>query len=228
MSDEASHEMTKRIIGGLTLTDAAKSTTSYTLNAFLISLLATLYPLPSTAQNFSSHDIIQGLARPGGIEAPLSGGLSPRPGGLAPLKLTGADATVASDQERGSLRKILAAYVPPSIEIEILFRFGSAEIDPAAYPGLAAVAQALVSPEMSNSRILIAGHTDSVGGAEYNLDLSLQRAAAVRAHLVTRLGITKERLIITGFGFERLKDFLEPESPVNRRVEFVNATGIFE
>ena len=210
------------------MTDGAKCIKSFISYAFLFSLLATLYPSLTTAENFSSHDIIQGLARPGGIEAPLSGGLSPRSGGLAPLELIGTDATVASDQARSSLRKILAAYAPPSIEIEILFRFGSAEIDPAAYPSLAVVAQALASPELSNARILIAGHTDSVGGAEYNLGLSLQRAAAVRAHLVTRFGVAKERLIITGFGFERLKDFLDPESPVNRRVEFVNATGIFE
>lgn len=183
---------------------------------------------PAMAQSFSSHEIIQGLARPGGITPGANGALGARSGALAPLKLQGSEGAVVSDADRSFLGNLLSAYAPPSIDIEILFDFDSANIAVEAYDSLSAVARALVSPELSSATILIAGHTDSVGGAEYNLDLSFRRAASVRAHLVTMHGVNQDRLIVTGFGFERLKDFLDPQSPVNRRVEFINATGLFE
>lgn len=210
------------------MTEPSSSSREAIWQTFVLALTFLSFPSLAAAQSFSSFDIIQGLARPGGVEETLSTGINPRPGGLAPLDLSASQRTVASDEERGVLRNMLAAYAPPSIDIEILFRFGSAEIDPAAHPSLAEVAQALISPELSRTQILIAGHTDSVGGAAYNLDLSLRRAEAVRTYLVTRFNIPQDRLFVVGFGFERLKDFLEPEAAVNRRVEFINATGIFK
>ena len=183
---------------------------------------------PAMAQSFSSHEIIQGLARPGGITPSANGILGARSGALAPLTLQGSEGAIVSDADRSSLSNLLSAYAPPSIDIEILFEFDSANIAAEAHDRLSAVARALMSPELSSASILIAGHTDRVGGAEYNLDLSFRRAAAVRAHLVTVHGVDRNRLFVTGFGFERLKDFLDPESPVNRRVEFINATELFE
>jgi outer membrane protein OmpA-like peptidoglycan-associated protein len=208
---------------------AQKRSLKKLFSQFLLgSLIIWTHSSSLSAQDFSSYEIIQGLARPGGIGRPLSPGLGSKSGILAPLAIDTAELAVTSVEDRGLLRSLLAAYAPPSVEMEIMFRLGSAELDQMAYPDLAVVAQALASVELSSTQILIAGHTDNVGGAELNLDLSLRRAIAVRDHLVQRFGISEERLVVTGFGFERLKDFLDPESPVNRRVEFVNATGLFE
>ena len=50
------------------------------------------------------------------------------------------------------------------------------------------------------NRVLhIAGHTDNVGDAEDNLELSTARAEAVKHHLVSQ-GIPSERMRVRGFG----------------------------
>ena len=181
---------------------------------------------PVEAQTFSQYDIIEGLARPGGIE--IATGLAPYTNNLLPLRLDNNAVGISDENDRKALSDLLSAYLPPSVDIAISFRLGSAEIDPSAFNDLSEVAQALASPQLVAFPILVAGHTDAVGGANYNLDLSFRRAASVKQHLITVHGISEKRLIITGFGFERLKDFIVPEAAINRRVEFMNAMGLFQ
>jgi outer membrane protein OmpA-like peptidoglycan-associated protein len=69
----------------------------------------------------------------------------------------------------------------------------------------------------------VEGHTDNIGGDEYNLDLSQRRAEAVTLVLVTRYHTTGDRLTPQGFGASRPK---EPNDTLagrarNRRVELV-------
>jgi len=67
------------------------------------------------------------------------------------------------------------------------------------------------------------GHTDNIGGASYNVDLSKQRSASVRKALIEKYGIAAERLASTGFGAARPKasnDTLEGRAQ-NRRVELI-------
>jgi outer membrane protein OmpA-like peptidoglycan-associated protein len=47
--------------------------------------------------------------------------------------------------------------------------------------------------------VRIEGHTDSIGGASYNLKLSKERAASVRQYLIDR-GIAADRLTSEGYG----------------------------
>ena len=69
--------------------------------------------------------------------------------------------------------------------------------------------------------ISIQGHTDLKGSATYNLKLSRDRAAAVRAYLV-RAGVAEERLTSDGFGSTKPIDDNKSElgRAKNRRVEF--------
>jgi outer membrane protein OmpA-like peptidoglycan-associated protein len=69
--------------------------------------------------------------------------------------------------------------------------------------------------------ITIEGHTDAKGSATYNLKLSRDRAAAVRAYLV-RAGVAEERLTSDGFGSTKPIDDNKTElgRAKNRRVEF--------
>lgn len=53
-----------------------------------------------------------------------------------------------------------------------------------------------------NAEVLIEGHTDSIGEAAYNLDLSQRRAESVKAYL-TRRGIDASRLQARGYGETR-------------------------
>ena len=50
---------------------------------------------------------------------------------------------------------------------------------------------------------VIEGHTDNVGGAQYNLELSQRRAEAVVNYLVENFGIDRSRLSAKGFGMSR-------------------------
>ncbi|SVB80431.1 uncharacterized protein METZ01_LOCUS233285, partial [marine metagenome] len=67
---------------------------------------------------------------------------------------------------------------------------------------------------------LVVGHTDTKGTKEYNLELSLKRAEAVKTILI-RLGISSEKIKILGEGEGKLliqtKD--ETKHPANRRAE---------
>jgi len=72
-------------------------------------------------------------------------------------------------------------------------------------------------------KLTINGHTDSIGGDAYNLDLSRRRAAAVKESLVQRAGVAAGRLSTAGYGRNSPKDTngtLEGRAR-NRRVELV-------
>jgi outer membrane protein OmpA-like peptidoglycan-associated protein len=55
-------------------------------------------------------------------------------------------------------------------------------------------------PEMK--RVRVEGHTDNVGGAAYNKDLSARRAASVARYLIGK-GVAQSRLVPVGYGFEQ-------------------------
>ncbi len=131
-----------------------------------------------------------------------------------------------SFQDHNSILRGLAPveYLPehagrPSIDLDVRFRLGSAELTDAAMRQLDELAAAMRAEALVESRFLIAGHTDATGAAAYNLALSRRRADAVKSYLVRRNGIVETRLETVGWGEERLKDPFDPASVVNRRVE---------
>ena len=68
----------------------------------------------------------------------------------------------------------------------------------------------------------IDGHTDNTGETQHNLQLSQQRADAVKVQLIS-MGIDPLRLTSKGFGDSKpIADNSSPEGKANnRRVEFV-------
>lgn len=68
--------------------------------------------------------------------------------------------------------------------------------------------------------LTIRGHTDAVGSEDSNALLSRQRAETVRSALVAR-GVAPERLSAEGVGETMLIARISPNSPRNRRVEFL-------
>ena len=101
----------------------------------------------------------------------------------------------------------------------IYFNTGSAQILDESKPTLTAVAKLIKQSKFAV--LTIEGHTDNVGTAEYNQDLSERRAAAVRKSLVTDFGVPDGRLTAKGFGLTRPVDTNDtPEGRShNRRVE---------
>jgi len=152
--------------------------------------------------------------------------------GLGQKTLTDADASFLDSlpvrgikvQQRQKLATIIVEKQLPKIDVRIQFEFDSATISPEAQGQLVALAKALSDPSMAGVRIALNGHTDAKGTDAYNLELSEERATAVRRELVATYNIAPERLIAVGFGEERLKDTYDPEGPVNRRVEVVRIT----
>ncbi|WP_111411766.1 OmpA family protein [Billgrantia lactosivorans] len=108
-----------------------------------------------------------------------------------------------------------------TLDSEVTFAFDSAEIRPGAHQTLDEVATTLRdNPDL---RVRIEGHTDSVGSAEYNQDLSQRRADSVRDFLVSR-GIEENRMTTRGFGEEQPVATNETDEgrAQNRRVEILN------
>jgi OOP family OmpA-OmpF porin len=101
----------------------------------------------------------------------------------------------------------------------ISFELDSARIDGASTPILERAYQLL--EDNPNIWIEISGHTSSDGDADRNLELSLHRAEAVKAYLVTR-GILDTRILTVGHGSDvPLGDNRTDDGRrKNRRIEF--------
>ena len=79
----------------------------------------------------------------------------------------------------------------------ITFKTDSADINSSFYPVLNSVAKVL--NKYSNSTVMVSGHTDSTGSAEYNLNLSRERAQSVASYLQGQ-GVKASRFEVLGLG----------------------------
>lgn len=103
---------------------------------------------------------------------------------------------------------------------DVLFATGSARLEAGADRNLSKLVTFLGNhPER---RVLIEGHTDSVGSAALNRELSRQRAESVRGYLV-REGIESQRLVVSGMGMDRpiASNDTAMGRQQNRRVEII-------
>jgi len=105
-----------------------------------------------------------------------------------------------------------------SVNLNIPFEHNSSALQPEAAAQLKQLELALTSASLGKDRFVVAGHTDAKGSAQYNKQLSLKRAEAVKHFLVSK-GVDASRLDTVGYGSERLLAPDRPEDPSNRRVE---------
>ena len=141
-------------------------------------------------------------------------------------------AVAQAEQEKNALRERLREQLSVILETretarglivnvsDVLFDTGSATLKPGAREKLARVAGILAShPDL---KIEIEGHTDSVGGDDYNQRLSEHRAESVRAYLVQQK-ITPTSVDAEGFGESRpvASNATPAGRQQNRRVELV-------
>lgn len=113
----------------------------------------------------------------------------------------------------------------PSIDLEILFAYDSDALTPEAMATLGSLSTALSDPRLATARLVFIGHTDSVGGEAYNLDLSRRRADAVARFVMASLAIPPSRIESVGVGYSRLKNTFDPAAAENRRVQLVLIPG---
>ena len=111
---------------------------------------------------------------------------------------------------------------------DVLFDTGRATLKSGADRTIDRLAQAL--KDNPNTRVMIEGHTDSVGGDEYNMALSERRAEAVADALRFR-GVPADRYEAKGLGkdFPVASNDTQSGRQQNRRVEIVfsDAAGRF-
>jgi OOP family OmpA-OmpF porin len=103
---------------------------------------------------------------------------------------------------------------------QIHFEFNKSTIRPESFPILDAVVEVL--RDNPNITLEIQGHTDSVGGAAYNLKLSQSRADSVRKYL-TGHGVDSGRLKSLGYGLTQpiVPNTTDANRALNRRVQFI-------
>lgn len=109
-----------------------------------------------------------------------------------------------------------------ALPTDILFEYNEFELKEEAR--LSMMKLAFVVQTNPDAVFIIEGHTDSFGGEDFNRDLSLKRARAVRQWLVDRLRIDASNIETVGLGKERPIVSIEgtaDDQALNRRVEIV-------
>ena len=102
----------------------------------------------------------------------------------------------------------------------IQFEFNSAELTLDSQLGIQMLTEFLKrNPEL---KVELAGHTDDVGNAQYNLKLSAERAEVVRKALIDN-GIDENRLTAKGYGATKplASNDSEEHRALNRRTEMI-------
>jgi len=100
----------------------------------------------------------------------------------------------------------------------VTFRTASADLNAQFFKVLDGVA--LVAKKYDKTIIEVAGHTDNVGAADYNKQLSQRRATAVADYLVSR-GVAAARIMTAAGGEDHpiASNTTEQGRAANRRVE---------
>jgi hypothetical protein len=99
----------------------------------------------------------------------------------------------------------------------IVARFTSEAKEPVDESGIRALATAMI--EDHDAKIVLEGHSDTIGPEDFNHDLSLERANLVKTRLV-ELGVSADRIETVGLGGTRPLHSDTPDATsVNRRVE---------
>lgn len=179
-------------------------------------------PAPAAfAQQTDADLLVRSLSR----AAPLTRSM------VAPAPVLDADAAAflkalptrgLTIEARSQVAQIAQRFDLPQVDLDILFAFNADTLQPSALADVITLGRALTAPDLAAQRFVVAGHTDAVGSAAYNLDLSQRRAETVRRVLIESFDIPASRLVAVGFGFEQLKQPNDPGAAENRRVELIN------
>ncbi|HMO67426.1 MAG TPA: OmpA family protein [Novosphingobium sp.] len=145
-------------------------------------------------------------------------GVSRQPGQAAPQQ--SAVGATRAQPARIAQPSVRAAVQPGRSNLSIGFASGSSTFTPAGLAQARTLLDALKQPAAAGKRFVVAGHTDSVGSRELNLELSRRRADALVAFLVEN-GVEASRLEARGYGFDQPLPGLSARHGANRRVEIV-------
>ncbi len=144
---------------------------------------------------------------------------------------TDGDTVLDKDDKCPTVKGTVANQGCPEVSVEVikklndysksvLFNSGKATIRPESYVKLDEIVK--VMNEYSSANFKLEGHTDSTGIAEKNLQLSKDRAAAVKDYLIAK-GISANRLSSEGYGISKpiASNKTVEGRAQNRRVEII-------
>ncbi|KAA0077600.1 OmpA family protein [Tardiphaga sp. P9-11] len=181
--------------------------------------------IAAAAEEVTSDQILRALAP----KKPLTRGLSMTP--PAEPAVNAAEGKFVDSLRNRSTRSLSigereqiasVAQTKPAIDLEITFDYNSANISKKSLSSVQALGKALSSDDLKGATFVVAGHTDAVGGEEYNQDLSERRADAIKRYLTDKYGIAGADLVTVGYGKGKPKAGVAPTDPSNRRVQVVN------
>ena len=180
---------------------------------------------PGYAQtaNPNSDAIVKALTPTGpGVAGPSRGirMANPPPAAAAPS----ANAPSANASSANAASGTAPSGNAPSVNLSVQFEKGSAGLTAGAMQTLNELGKALNQPSLAAYRFRIEGHTDTVGSAEYNKELSDRRAAAVVDYLAATFKVDRNRLEAVGMGEQGLVVPTPDQTsePRNRRVAVIN------
>ena len=148
----------------------------------------------------------------------------PKPAAAGPLDIDGDGVYDNKDECKATPKGARVDERGCWVVSDIRFDFDKADIKPQYYPDLDEVVVVLKKNPLLN--IVVEGHTDSVGSAEYNQRLSEKRAVSVKEYFVIK-GIESHRMNAMGYGESRPVASNETEAGMakNRRVQL---TPVYE
>ncbi len=163
----------------------------------------------------------------GGVIGKVSG--STAKGAIIGAAVGGAAGAIIGDQMdrqaaelkqnvKGARVERVGEGIQVTFESGLLYDFDSDAVKPEARNNLRELVVSL--EKYPDSDLLILGHTDSVGPAEYNKDLSVRRADAAAEYLISQ-GVRRTRVGTGGLGEEEpvFSNDTETGRRQNRRVE---------
>ena len=190
---------------------------------------------PYTGERRASRAVTSGAggAAAGAAAGAIGGAIAGNAGkgaliGAAAGAVIGGGIGVYQDQQQAKLReRLLNAGVQVQrdgdniyliMPSDVTFAVNQSDIKPGFYQTLNAVAE--VFDEFDKTTITVAGHADSTGPEQYNMQLSQQRALSVSNYLAAQ-GVAPSRLSSIGFGESRpiADNGSEAGRAANRRVE---------
>lgn len=142
---------------------------------------------------------------------------------LAPEPLETDDSAIRSNASDPAPEGLITQLVEAGHAVlpDLDFGTGSADLGLGSYASLQAVADWL--RQNPSARIILVGHTDSIGSLEANTALSRRRAASVADFLVAELGSDAAQITSSGAGYLApvASNLSENGRAANRRVEVV-------
>ncbi len=178
-------------------------------------LAMTLLPGFAVGQEISQERIVKGLGK---VTAAAP---------VIDLELLRQEAINGGNKPMGALPNWKWLSKLPQMIVEINFENDSVAIQPNSYRTLGMLADALHHPNMWAYNFLIVGHASSTGDEKHNLELSEQRAAAIKEALSTTFAVDPQRLYAVGVGEYLPIEGTATDASNNRRVQLINL-GVFK